>query len=213
MMQRSRLIAGLALIVAPVVFWTGEAVAAHAWTDPAYSYTLNYISDLGVTSPAVFNNNVVNSPDSWALNGAWIINGLLVLWAATLAPGFRSAGRLGRWMYGLTVAYAVGLVTIAFFHEAPAWMFPFHLAGAVAAIGGGNVAVILTTIQSRRLRWSPVLTAILAVTAAAGSVFFVLQALPHEAVGAIERGAAYPVLAAQLIGGIALLLGRPAPTV
>ncbi|WP_367126330.1 DUF998 domain-containing protein [Streptomyces phytohabitans] len=202
---------GLAFLVACTAYWVGEAVAAHAWSTPAYSYADNLISDLGVTSRTVFDDRIADSPRSWALNGAWILNALLVSWAATRAPGFRAAGRLGQCMFGFTLAYAVGLVTIAFFHETPSETFPFHFIGAVLAIGGGNVVVLLAAVQSRRLRWPPLLTGALTVLATVGSVSCLLHPVLHvEAAGTFERLAAYPVLAAQLVAGVALLLNRPA---
>ena len=43
--------AGAALATAAVIFFLAEFIAAAAWTDPPYSYTYHYISDLGVHGP------------------------------------------------------------------------------------------------------------------------------------------------------------------
>ena len=44
--------AGAVLIAAGLVFFLAEFIAAAAWTDPPYSYTYHYISNLGVRGPA-----------------------------------------------------------------------------------------------------------------------------------------------------------------
>ena len=42
---------GAALVAAPMIFFLAEFTAAAAWTQPPYSYTYNYISNLGVRGP------------------------------------------------------------------------------------------------------------------------------------------------------------------
>ena len=196
--------AGIALILAGVTFFVGEAIAAAAW--PGYSYLTYFISDLGVPTHEVFNDKAIHSPRAWALNGAWMTSGALVLLAALLLRVSRPAGRLSAWLFALTIGYTVGLFLVAVFHEAPAWMFPYHLAGAVLGIGGGNVAVVLAGLVVRAQRGPRALTSFLVGAGAFGLVFLVLQsALPVDAIGLLERAAAYPVLLVQITAGVLLV--------
>jgi len=192
--------AGVTLVVAAIAFFAGEAIAAAAWHEPAYSYGRNFISDLGVTTVTSFAGNPVNSPLAWVLNGAWILNGVLALVGLTILADARRT-RIGASAYLFTVGYAIGLVTIAFFHEAPSWMFPFHLFGALIGIAGGNIAVILWGARSMQVgaRRSGI---VLVTLGTVGLVFTVVQSVIHIAyAGALERTAAYPVLVAQLFAG------------
>ena len=197
-------IAGIALILAGVTFFVGEGIAAAAW--PGYSYMTYFISDLGVPTQEVFNDKAIYSPRAWALNGAWMISGALVLLAALLLRRVRPVGNLSNWLFGLTIGYTVGLFMVAIFHEAPAWMFPYHLAGAVLGIGGGNIAVFLAGLVVRAQRGPRVLASFLMGAGVFGFVFLVLQSvLPVDFTGLLERAAAYPVLLVQITAGFLLL--------
>ena len=114
--------AGIAMILAGVTFFVGEAIAASAY--PGYSYSTQFISDLGVPTREVFNETAVHSPRAWALNGAWMLSGTFVLVAALLLRAARPAGRLSAWLFALTIGYTVGLFMVANFHEAPGALTP-----------------------------------------------------------------------------------------
>ncbi len=42
---------GAALVAGPVIYLLAEFITAAAWTDPPYSYTYHFISNLGVHGP------------------------------------------------------------------------------------------------------------------------------------------------------------------
>lgn len=212
---------GVLLIVAAIVFFAGEAIAANAWHGPAYSYARNWISDLGVVDHIAFDGTLIDSPAAWALNSAWIVNGLLALAGVSLLRRVRST-RTGVAAFVFTVGYTIGLITIAFFHEAPAWMFPFHLVGALMAIAGGNVAVTLYGIHALQVQRSRPGAVTLVILGTLGFTATVLQQfIPTDLVGVFERFAAYPVLTAQLVIGIAIaaraghdgIFGQAAPEI
>ena len=118
-----------------------------------------------------------------------------------------------RWQFRLFIGFGIGLTTAAFLHESPAWMLPFHALGATLAMGGGNIAIFLTGLLGARLGLPTWLARTFIALGAVGLAFFLVvqvlavarAALPHG-IGALERGAAYPVLATQILVGVSLLV-------
>jgi hypothetical membrane protein len=212
---RRNVLAASALLLAVATFVVAEAVTAAAWDHPAYSYANDFVSDLGVSGPpTVFKGHAVHSPLAVLLNTAFIVNGALVVVAAALLLRPRGQGRLAQWHRRLLIGYGLGLCIAAILHEAPDWMLPWHAFGATLAIGGGNIAVFLTGRLGGRLGLPSWLARVFTGLGAVGLAFFlIVQALvvvdstvlPHG-IGALERVAAYPLLLAQLVGGLGLLV-------
>jgi len=198
--------AGLALIAAGILFFLGEAIAAAGWPGGSYSYISNVVSDLGVSSRSQTHDGVwIYSPSAWAINAAWIINGALTLVAALIFRRHLRASRLGSWVFGLAIAYSAGLCLVATFHDAPAWMFPYHTIGAMIGMGGGNIAVILTGLLLRTEQGPSVASRFFTVAGIFGFGCLILTVVgPQDYVGLIERCAAYSVLIAQVVGGVVI---------
>ncbi|WP_326551793.1 DUF998 domain-containing protein [Micromonospora sp. NBC_01813] len=199
----STIIAGVALIAAGILFIIGEAVAAAGWPDDSYSYITNVISDLGVSSPAETNEGIwIHSPAAWAINSGWVINGALTLVAAIVFRRILRASRTGSWVFGLAIAYSAGLCVVATFHNAPAWMLPYHAIGAMVGMGGGNIAMFLTGLLLRKAKGYSLTSLYFTVAGIFGFSCLILTFVgPQDYVGLIERGAAYPFLIAQVVGG------------
>ncbi len=58
------IIGAVILILNPLLYLAIEAVTAAAWTQPPYSYSSNYISDLGVPGVDEFQGRTVHSPST-----------------------------------------------------------------------------------------------------------------------------------------------------
>jgi len=195
-----------------------EIISASAWNNPSYSYANDFISDLGVPGgPTDFMGHMIDSPLAWVMNAGFIVNGGLVALAAVLLQ--RDSDATARWQRRLMIGYGVGLTTAAFFHEAPSWMLPLHALGAALAMGGGNVATFLAGRMGTRLGMPVPLARAYMVVGAFGLLFFLVVqvlvmtsggVLPHN-IGTLERLAAYPLLLAELVGGLSLYVSeRPA---
>ena len=171
-----------------------EAIAVAS--TPGYSYIDDYISELG-SAPTM---NV----------GGFFLHGALFLAGAVVFV--RSRPPLGWAGFGFVLAAAanaVGNVLVGTIGTGAV-----HASGAAMAILGGNIAVIIAGIGSRRLdapapyrRASIAIGVIgigclliLAIEAVAGS-----RILP---VGIVERGAVYPIIAWELVTGTAILRRR-----
>ncbi len=160
---------------------------------PEYNYIDDYISELGVAATM----NV----------GGFIAHGALFLAGAVVFA--RSCPTLGPGGFGFVLAAAanaVGNILVGTIRTGA-----LHVVGSALAILGGNIAVIVAGIVSRRLdapagyrRASIALGVIgigclliLAIDGVAGS-----RILP---VGIVERGAVYPIIAWELLTGTAIL--------
>ncbi|MFT2690553.1 DUF998 domain-containing protein [Clavibacter zhangzhiyongii] len=144
--------AGVAWIAAAVVYVGTEAVAASAF--PGYSYSANYISDLGVPEVAEFQGRTIDSPLAAVMNAGFVLQGVLYLVAAAIATrALRTGPR--RAFLALAALHAVGIIVVGLIHGSAAsdasgigWL---HVVGAGLAIISGNVASIVAGAGSRRI--------------------------------------------------------------
>jgi hypothetical membrane protein len=197
--------AGAAMwLLSAAVYLTCEAVAAAS--SPRYSYVEDYISDLGASA-------VMNV-------GAFMLHGsLFLLGAVAVMSAYPALGWAGRSFALAALANAIGNVLVGTF---PSGAFAaadvnWHVIGAGLAIVGGNVAVIIAGIGSRRIGAAPsfrrpsvaigliglVCLLALVIDSSTGS-----RVLP---VGLLERGAVYSTVAWELLAGVTILRGSRGP--
>jgi hypothetical membrane protein len=187
-------------LVGAGVYLICEALAASR--SPGYSYTADYISDLGVSA--------VMNVGAFATHGVLFLAGAVVLTRACSTRGWA-----GRVFLLAAAANAVGNVVVATFRSGAVdsgGHAGWHVLGAGMAIVGGNVAAIIAGLGSRRLgasrRYRLVSVAIGAVGLACLVVLIIDGAdgsrlLP---VGLVERGAVYSIIAWEIMTGAAILL-------
>jgi hypothetical membrane protein len=201
--------AGVAWIAAAVVYVSTEAIAASAF--PGYSYSANYISDLGVPDVAEFQGRAIDSPLAAVMNAGFVLQGALYLLAALIATrALRSGPR--RAFLALAAVHAVGITVVGLIHGSASsaasgigWM---HVVGAGMAIIAGNAASILAGTGSRRIglprgfRIASVALGVVGLVALG-----LLQALGGSDVdGIYERGSVYSVTAWELLAGVSVLV-------
>lgn len=201
-------------IVAGGAYLVLEAVAAAAFR-PHYSYADNYISDLGVTSPAVLHGRQVDSPLAYLMNTAFYLQGTFFFLAATLLVCAIRPRRPGLFI-SFAALNAVGNILVGTIHSGPAaeadgtaWL---HAAGAVGAIAGGNLAILAGSALVRKAgapQWYRAASLALAAVGllsftmfAIGSTTAAVQLLPA---GVWERGSVYSIIVWQMLTGGYLL--------
>jgi hypothetical membrane protein len=184
-----------------------EAVAAEAFR-PHYSYTHNFISDLGVTS--------FESPLAWLMNTAFCVQGTFFLAGAILSV--RAFEIRKAWLFlTLAAANAVGNILIAVFHSGPAaradgtaWV---HATGALLAIVGGNAAILAGSAVIGGPPWYRRVSAGLGVVGLISFTMFVIQlktTADYVLPAAVwERCSVYPITAWQIFTAAWLLIRRP----
>lgn len=184
--------AALVWFVGAAVYVVCEAVAAAG--SPGYSYTGDYISDLG--GAAVMNI------------GAFVTHGMLFLVGAVVATRGSTPALSGRGFVAAAAVNAMGNVVIAVFPSHVHTAVPWHVIGAALAIIGGNLAVILGGRSSSRRgyrRFSVLVgtAGLLCLAAVVGGA---------SPVGLVERGSVYTIILWELVSaGMLLRMSRRVP--
>ncbi|MCU1527993.1 MAG: hypothetical protein JWP75_1756 [Frondihabitans sp.] len=210
MTRKWTLVLGSAIAVFAALQWVViEAVVAAAWTNPSYSYAVNYISDLGTTTcGANFGGRVLCSPLSPLMNTAFATQGILFAVAAILLSQVMT-GRGRVFVVILGLLQAAGMVLVAIFHGqagGPSAGLMLHIGGAGVAILAANLIAIFVGLRSGRLGAS-LWYRILSVTLGAGGIVSELVQGAFPAIGgALERGGVYSYLAWQAVTGIAIIV-------
>jgi hypothetical membrane protein len=189
-------------IVAALGYFVAEAVAAAAMVS-TYSYATDYISTLGAPD---------RSPLAVLMNAAFVIQAILFpVGAALLVAGGRA--RKASVFLAFAVINGVGNLLVASVHSGPHGSGPdWHGVGALLAIAGGNVAVLVGSSAFRRAGASRTYRAVSVALGALGLLCLVaLQIRAAHTVlpiGIWERGSVYSIYAWQTVTAVYLLRRR-----
>lgn len=209
--------AGALWIFAGAAYLTLEAVAAVRFR-PDYNYADNFVSDLGVTTAGTLHGRMVDSPLAYLMNAGFYVQGTFFLFGALLVAYAVRPTRAGLFV-GLAVVNAVGNILVGTIHSGPAaevdgtaWL---HGAGAVAAIAGGNLAILAGSALVRKAGATQSYHVVSVGLAAAGLLSFTVLAIDIKAAvegplraGVSERGGVYSIIAWQMLTG-GYLICRP----
>lgn len=200
-----RLFAGAAALLLSAQYFVAEAIAAAAWTRP-YSYTRNYISDLGVTRCVPMGPC---SPLGAVMNAGFLLSGLLAITAAILLLPLvprRSGRRLV--VMALVLVHGLGSIGVGLVSSAPgtpAGTPHLHVLAAYGAIVGGNLALIAAGSWLPRTvapHWFKVGSIALGLVGLGSGLALVnTHGLPA---GLLERGAVDTITIWQIIAGACL---------
>jgi hypothetical membrane protein len=210
---RTRRIAGVLLLLAPVQFWILEAVSAAAWVSPRYSYFSNAISDLGVNQNVVVGGRHLNSPLHLLTAFSFGALGVLVAIGVILIASTMERSGRQRALAVLGVVSGIGSLIVAGVPENT--VFVAHLAGALLFFWGGFALVIVAGSAGKALalrRPVAIVLIVLGIFALLCNIFlFVVIGFGSGPVvksfgsGAVERVSGYSYLVALGVLGIALL--------
>ncbi|MEV0248054.1 DUF998 domain-containing protein [Nocardia sp. NPDC050712] len=201
---------GAVLWVAVLQYFVLLLVVQNRWTTP-YSWVRNAISDLGAAT-CRYSDSVetwVCSPWHRAANVSWFLAGLCLTAGALLLMRGWSASGIARTGLGLYALAGVGLMVVALNPEdvRAGW----HVAGAVAAIVGGEVAMIVlgfALLRADRLRGLGLLGVGAGVVAVVGLILMLARVGGAAHFGLWERIAAFPVLLYAIVCGLRILIDR-----
>lgn len=200
--------AGAVLVAAALIYFLAEFIAAAAWTDPPYSYTYHFISNLGVHGPSELFGQYMYSPLAWVMNTGFFLFGITVLAGVALLRGPR------RWPALATATLlAVGGVLLGLFPGSGEAMNNgtgnFHAVGALGAFIGGNALVIALGRTHRQFGLSTKFGRALVSAGVVGLLAMVayfadVMSGANVLIGLVERGAVYPFLIALTCAGLSL---------
>ena len=205
--------AGILLISGPSTLLLAEFISAAAWTDPPYSYTRNFISNLGVEGPSTLFGQYMASPLFWLMNAGFFAFGLVILAGIVALPGLSGARR---WSVLLpATVLAIGGVLLGLFPGSGESMTDgtgdFHSMGAFAGFLGASVLAIFLGRMSQQVALSRGMGRALVVVGCVGIVSTVVYLTllinggeTLGVIGLIERGATHPVLIGLLVAGTKL---------
>jgi len=206
--------AGVLLAAGPAVLLLVEFISAAAWTDPPYSYTYNFISNLGVRGPSTLFGQYMASPLYWLMNTGFIVFGIVIFAGVTLLKGLSGTRRLAVMTAALLLA--VGGVLLGLFPGSGESLNDgsgeFHTLGAFGGFLSGNVLAIMLGRMHSRIGLSKgtgrALVAVGAVGLLATITYVLVLVNGGETVGIIgliERGATHPFLVGTLYAGLSLV--------
>jgi hypothetical protein len=215
--------AGALLITGPVIFLLAEFVTAAAWTDPPYSYTYHFISNLGVHGPSTLFGQYMYSPLAWVMNTAFILFGITILAGIALLRG------LSGWHRWATLVpatlLAVGGVLLGLFPGSSEALEDgtgeYHGMGAFAGFIGANILAIMLGKMRRRVGFSLGIGRALVTAGVVGllsTTVYLLTIISSAGdstigiIGLIERGATHPFLIGLLCAGASIWNRRPLDT-
>ncbi len=206
---------GTLLIAGPVIFLLAELIAAAAWTDPPYSYTYHFISNLGVHGPSTLFGQYMYSPLAWVMNTGFILFGITILAGIVM---LRSLSGWRRWATLVPATLlAIGGVLLGMFPGSGEALKDgtgdFHSMGAFAGFIGANILAIMLGRMRRRVGLSPEIGRVLVTVGVIGllsTTLYLLMIISSSGesvagiIGLIERGATHPFLIGLLCAGVAI---------
>lgn len=204
-------LAGAVVLMVNALQWViAEAVTAAAWTDPAYSYATNYISDLGVPQCGTqFQGRDLCSPLHSLMNTSFALEGILFAVAVALLARMVE-GRTRHVVTALAVAHGVGMVLVGIFHGSADGSGPglaLHVTGAgIGIVCANTVAIIAGSLRSLQLP-----TAYRVFSIAVGVLGLLSEGIvgmSASTAGVFERGGVYSWLLWSTVTGGLLLVGH-----
>ena len=208
--RRTR-VGAVLLVVGTVQFLVAHLVVQHAWPAP-YSWTRNYLSDLGAVTCGGQPGDIVCSPLHAVMNSAFVLQGVLLIAGTVLTAGAWTASAGRRVWQGLIVASGLSWIVVGLVPEDVAG--PVHAAGALPGFVVSNVALLVAgaSASTRGRRACRRAATVLGVAGVSGLALLAAARGPDSAigVGAAERLVVFPLQVWAVVVGVALLVGTTA---
>lgn len=128
-------VAGIALIIGSLYYVVAEAVSATFFNDSFFNtYVFHAISELGIPN--------LNSPLFWLMNSAFILVGLALIFGYFYR--FKDLIVKNKAVISIfTVITGLGVIIVGLIHGGNPLTSGYHTMGAVMAILGGNILLVL----------------------------------------------------------------------
>ena len=128
-------VAGIVFIVGSVYYILAEAISAAFFSASLFNtYVFHTISELGIPNG--------NSPLFWLMNSAFILIGLMLIFGNLYK--FKDCIIKNRYIfYILTLITGIGVIIVGLVHGGNPFTLGYHMLGAMMAILGGNILLIV----------------------------------------------------------------------
>lgn len=207
-------IASTSMGVGALWYILAEAIAAFGF--PGYSYSYNYISDLGIPETGIFEGRVIDSQLAMVMNAGFLGQGLTMAFSGVLLFWSLPRLKMKGLFLALTVFYSFGIALVGLVHGSPinaaAGFMVFHGLGAMLAIGGGNAIAILAGARTLRPLLGPRLSRASITLGCVGLLSMVVHLVTKTAgvvngLGVSERISVYTILAWQILFAVKIMVG------
>ena len=130
-------VAGIVLIFGSLYYIMAEAVSATFFNASIFdTYIFHTISELGIPN--------ANSPLSWLMNSAFILIGLALVFGSFYK--FKDFIAENKTIFHIfTLITAVGVIIVGLIHGGNPFTLGYHMLGAMMAILGGNILLVLVS--------------------------------------------------------------------
>ena len=130
-------VAGYALIIGAIYYLVAEAISAAFFNSSIFdTYVFHTISELGIPN--------ANSPLFWLMNSAFILVGLTLMFGCFYS--FKDYIVKNKTIfYILTLVTGLGVIIVGLIHGGNPLTSGYHTLGAVMAILGGNILLVVVS--------------------------------------------------------------------
>lgn len=130
-------VAGIVLVIGSIYYIIAEAICATFFNASLINtYTFHTISELGIPNP--------NSPLFWLMNSAFIFIGLVLIFAYFYR--FRDFIIKNKLILNILVLVtSIGVIIVGLIHGGNPLTSGYHTLGAVMAILGGNIMLVVVS--------------------------------------------------------------------
>ena len=189
-------IAGIVFILGSLYYTIAEAISAFSFNDVLINTYLSHtISELGIPN--------INSPLAFLMNSAFVIIGLTFLFGNFYKfKDFIIKNKVV--FYILTLIAAVGVIIVALIHAGNPVTDGYHSLGAIMAILGGNILLIIISRSMDKFESYQKITLVLGIIGliAFWIMFFNMGSLYMPV---FERLSVYTLIIWSFISGVYLL--------
>lgn len=189
-------VAGIVFIIGSLYYIIAEAISATYFNASLFNtYVFHTISQLGIPN--------VNSPLFWLMNSAFVLIGLALIFSNFYKlKDFIVKNRVI--FYILTLITGLGVIIVGMIHGGNPLTSGYHTLGAVMAILGGNVLLVVTSRSMGEFSAFQKATLTLGIIglAAFWIMFFNLDSIYMPV---FERLSVYPLVIWSFLAGLFLL--------
>lgn len=189
-------VAGYVLIISSLYYIIAEAISATFFNASFFNtYVFHTISELGIPNG--------NSPLFWLMNSAFILTGLAVIFSDFYSfKDFIVKNRAV--FYMLTLVTGLGTIIVGLIHGGNPLTSGYHTLGAVMAILGGNILVVVVSRSMADFdRYQKVILTLGTVGLIAFWIMFFIMENPFMPV--FERLSVYTLIIWSFLTGVYIL--------
>ena len=189
-------VAGIVFIIGSLYYIIAEAISATYFNASLFNtYVFHTISELGIPNP--------NSPLFWLMNSAFILIGLTLIFSNFYRlKDFIVKNKV--FFYIFTLITGLGVIIVGLIHGGNPLTLGYHALGAVMAILGGNILLIITSRSMGEFSAFQKATLTLGIIGLA-AFWIMFFSMDSSYMPVFERLSVYPLVIWSFLAGLFLL--------